>query len=113
VIGPVGKRVAANLYALRTARGLTRSQLATKLRDIGHPLRADTLRAIENGRADVDYPKTTRHVDVDDLLALASALAVQPARLWASSTKCDTCFGTPPPGFICATCLTEGPRPTA
>jgi transcriptional regulator with XRE-family HTH domain len=108
VIGPAGERVADNLWKLRTARGITLQQLSVKLRGLGHPLSADILKKIENGRTDVPYPKLVRRADVDDLLALAAALAVLPARLWAKSTSCDTCYGVPPAGFICAACSTRG-----
>lgn len=86
MIGPAGERVADNLWKLRNARSMSLRQLAVKLRDLGHPLSTDALKKIENGRADVPYPKAVRRVDVDDLLALAAALAVSPARLWAEPT---------------------------
>jgi transcriptional regulator with XRE-family HTH domain len=113
VIGPAGERVADNLWQLRTARGISIRQLSVKLRTLGHPLSTEAISKIENGRASVPMPKQVRRVDVDDLLALAAALAVQPARLWAESTKCATCFGAPPPGFICVTCSARAPYPTA
>lgn len=114
MIGPAGRRVAVNLRQLRIARSMSLRNLSARLHELGHPLSTEALSKIENG-AGVPEPRNVRRVDVDDLLALAAALAVQPARLWAESTKCDACFGTPPPGFICATCGSRGPRaqPTA
>ncbi|MFB6955472.1 helix-turn-helix domain-containing protein [Streptomyces sp. NPDC056309] len=110
MIGPAGERVAVNLRQLRIARSMSLSDLSAKLRKLGHPLSTDAISKIENGRVSVPKPKSVRRVDVDDLLALAAALAVAPARLWAETTKCDICFGAPPPGFICAAC---GPQFTA
>ena len=71
--GPVAERVAANVKALRKARGnMTLDELARRLRDLGHPILKSGLSKIETGE---------RRVDVDDLVALAIALQVTPNRL--------------------------------
>jgi transcriptional regulator with XRE-family HTH domain len=71
--------VAANVKRLREARGLTLRALAAQLKEKGRPLSADALNKIENGAS--DEPKQIRRVDVDDLMALAAALGVNPNAL--------------------------------
>lgn len=70
--GPVAEAVAANVRAVREARGLSQQQLAGGVAELGRPMQATTIAKIEGG---------DRRVDVDDLVALALALNVSPARL--------------------------------
>ncbi len=70
--GPAGHRVAANVRALRTARGLTLAQLSDRMTAAGRSIIPSGLGKIEQG---------LRSVDVDDLVALAIALQVSPNRL--------------------------------
>lgn len=70
--GPTGDRVAANVFALRRARGLNQPQLAASMEAAGRPVHATAISKIE---------QQDRRVDVDDLVALAIALGVSPNRL--------------------------------
>ena len=70
--GPAGHRAAANVRALRNARGLTLAQLSDRMTAAGRPIIPSGLGKIEQG---------LRSVDVDDLVALAIALHVSPNRL--------------------------------
>lgn len=69
-VGVVGRRLAANLRVLR--KGVSTNQLSALLSEIGWPIRANGITRVEMG---------SRHVDVDDLLALAKVLGVSPNRL--------------------------------
>lgn len=69
-IGPTGQCVARNLRRLRGTTSLR--ELQDKLREVGHEISASGLQKIEAG---------ARRVDVDDLLALAVALDVNPTAL--------------------------------
>ena len=71
-IGPTGRRLAANLFALRKVRGLNQPQLARRMQDQGRSVHATVVSKIE---------QLDRRVDVDDLVALAIALGVTPNRL--------------------------------
>lgn len=70
--GPVSDYVAENVAALRRARGLSQQELSARLTELGRPMLPSALSKIE-GR--------DRGVDVDDLIALAVALGVNPSRL--------------------------------
>ena len=61
-LGPVGEMVRTNLRSLRLIKGFTQAELANMA---GLP--AQSITEIENG---------ARRVDVDDLVAIAHALAV-------------------------------------
>ena len=74
-MGAVGRRVAENVRRLRLYRGLTTAALSQRLTDLGWPILATGITKIE---------KAARHVDVDDLAALASALDVGPDALLSS-----------------------------
>lgn len=75
-LGPVGRRVAERLKAIRSgdenSPGLSLRALEKTLKEIGHPISNDGLSKIETGK---------RKVDVDDLVALAVALDVSPLTL--------------------------------
>lgn len=70
--GPTGRRVADQIAELRQQAGLSRAQLTAKLESAGRPLSGVVIQRIERG---------DRPVDVDDLIALALALEVDPVRL--------------------------------
>lgn len=75
-LGPTGEAVARNLKRLRGS--VTLRELQQKLGDVGHEISASGLQKIEAG---------ARRVDVDDLMALAIALGVNPNALlfaWSS-----------------------------
>lgn len=79
-IGPAGRRVAANLAALRKERGLKQSELAARMSDLGRPMSAPVISKTE---------KLDRRTDVDDLVALAVALGTTPNRLLlADPSRC-------------------------
>ncbi len=69
-LGPTGHTVRLNIARLRG--GMQYKQLSEKLAEIGRPIPPLGLRRIEDGE---------RRVDVDDLVALAVALDVNPAAL--------------------------------
>lgn len=71
-IGPTGERVAANVKELRLARRMKLDDLSQRLGELGRPILKSGLSKIESG---------DRRVDVDDLVALAIALEVNPNRL--------------------------------
>jgi hypothetical protein len=71
-IGPVGAQVVANIEELRRARGLSLAGLSEKLASIGVRIHANVLHRQSQGK---------RRIDVDDLVALSLALAVNPSAL--------------------------------
>lgn len=71
-MGPTGDTVRANVERVRRARGLSYAELSRQLDEIGRSIPALGLRRIEAGE---------RRVDVDDLIALAFVLWVDPAIL--------------------------------
>ena len=66
------QRVARNIRRIRQHRDLTAAALSDRLAEIGHPILDSGILKIEHGG---------RRVDVDDLVALAEALGVEPAML--------------------------------
>ncbi|MFJ8852329.1 helix-turn-helix domain-containing protein [Streptomyces sp. NPDC102437] len=83
-LGPTSRVVADNIRRLREARGLSLRALSADLKRRGHSLSADALNKIENGRTHeggAEPPKNVRRIDVDDLIALAAALGVNPNAL--------------------------------
>lgn len=79
-IGPIGYRVGRNIRAIRKARGMTIADLAKAVQAEGRNLDRFALSRIEqtNGTKNRSQP---RRVDVDDLVAIASALMIEPAKL--------------------------------
>jgi hypothetical protein len=49
-----------------------------------------------------------RHVDVDDLVALAAVFNLGVEELLQPPADCETCHGAPPTGFMCMECETSG-----
>lgn len=92
-MGATANTVADNVRRLRAARGMSLRALSDELKKAGHPLSADAINKIENGRTlepGAETPKQIRRVDVDDLAALANALRVSPLALllpWASTSN--------------------------
>jgi transcriptional regulator with XRE-family HTH domain len=70
--GPTAGTVAANVARLRKRAGLTLTDLSERMAAVGRPMLTTGLSKIENGQ---------RSVDVDDLVALALALEVNPNAL--------------------------------
>jgi len=71
-ISATGRTVAENVLRLRKARGLSTTQLSKLLGEVGRPIQPTGITKIE---------KRERRVDVDDLMALASVLRVNPSAL--------------------------------
>jgi len=72
VQGQVGRTTAGQVRAVRNRRQLSQRALSARLTELGRPLVPSAVAKIETGE---------RRVDVDDLIALALALEVSPARL--------------------------------
>lgn len=70
--GKTGKTVASNIERLRTDDSLSYAELSRRLDELGNPIPPLGLRRIE---------ESERKVDVDDLVALAVALATTPSYL--------------------------------
>lgn len=70
--GPTGQRVAENVWKLRADRGLTKTELAQMVTNLGRPMTLDVITKLEAGQ---------RRVDTDDLMALALALRCTVNRL--------------------------------
>lgn len=94
LLGNVGDVVRANVRTLRKSQRLTTEDLAAKMKEAGREFYATGVTKIEMGN---------RRVDVDDLVAIAAALGVEPQEL-LTPFKCSTCHGEPPAGFTCRTC---------
>jgi transcriptional regulator with XRE-family HTH domain len=70
--GPAGERVAANLAAIRSNRGINQAELADRVTLLGRPMSGPVVSKTE---------KLDRRVDVDDLVTFAIALSTTPNRL--------------------------------
>jgi transcriptional regulator with XRE-family HTH domain len=79
-IGEAGGQVAAAVAAHRQRRGLDQAALAAAVTAAGRPMSASVLGKIESA---------ARRVDVDDLVALAAALDVEPAQLLPGGAPVD------------------------
>lgn len=74
-LGPTGRRVQENLRKLRESEpGLSTYRLSERLERLGRKITPGGITSIETG-------ERPRRVDVDDLVALALALGVNPDRL--------------------------------
>ncbi|MFK0143106.1 helix-turn-helix domain-containing protein [Streptomyces murinus] len=79
-IGPAGLHTARAIEHLRLVRGLTQRQLAARCTALGRPMANTALNCTERAR---------RRCDVDDPVALATALGAPPAALllpWPTRT---------------------------
>lgn len=77
-IGDVGNQVATAVAELRKRRGWDQKRLAELVTEAGRPMSASMVGKVESA---------VRRVDVDDLVALAFALEVSPARLLLSAHR--------------------------
>jgi transcriptional regulator with XRE-family HTH domain len=77
--GSVSDRVAANVARIRRSRGMSARQLATLTAATGVPISRGTIANIE--------ARVQRSVTVDQLIALATALDVDPAALMLEEAK--------------------------
>jgi transcriptional regulator with XRE-family HTH domain len=77
-IGDVGTQLATTVAELRKRRGWDQKRLAELVTEAGRQMSASMVGKIEGGG---------RRVDVDDLVALAFALEVSPARLLLSAHR--------------------------
>ena len=75
-IGPYGIRAARTIEILRTERGLAQRELAARVTALGRPMTNTMLSRIERAQ---------RRCDIDDLAAIAEALAVSPLVLLRGS----------------------------
>ncbi len=80
-LGPTGETVRDNVKRLRLARDLTYAELSRQMEEIGRPIPTSGLRRIEAGE---------RRVDVDDLIALATVLWVDPVTMLLPPVVTDT-----------------------
>ncbi|GHK02571.1 hypothetical protein SY2F82_43680 [Streptomyces sp. Y2F8-2] len=71
-IGPAGLHTARAIEHLRLVRGLTQHQLAARCTALGRPMTNTALSRTERGR---------RRCDIDDLVAIATALGTPPTTL--------------------------------
>jgi transcriptional regulator with XRE-family HTH domain len=97
--GATETTVAANVYRLRTTRGITLVGLAESVTARGHRMSETVVANIETGQ---------RRIHVEDLVAFARVFGLSPEQLLADLT-CETCHGKPPTGFTCRTCGTDAP----
>lgn len=84
--GSAGRNVAANVKAHRENLRLSLQDLSVRMGSVGRPILASGLSKIEQG---------DRRVDVDDLVALATALETTPARMLASESDVPALDVTP------------------
>lgn len=68
-LGPAGHRAGRSIEDLREARRLTQKELAARMTELGRPVTMQMVSKME---------QSGRRVDVDDLLAVAIALGVNP-----------------------------------
>ncbi|MFF3734732.1 helix-turn-helix domain-containing protein [Streptomyces sp. NPDC002476] len=69
-IGPAGHAAAHAIERARTACGYSQRQLAARVTALGQPMTFTALSRIE---------RTVRRCDIDDLVAIATALGIAPA----------------------------------
>ncbi|MDD4866184.1 MAG: helix-turn-helix transcriptional regulator [Mycobacterium sp.] len=97
-------RVAAQVRALRNARGWTGQRLAQEMARLGIAWDRYTVTNLERGRR--------QDVTVDELQALADVFDIKyPWLLTAARPACPQCNGAPPAGFRCLGCGQSGHQP--
>lgn len=97
-LGPAGNNVRRNVRRLREQREWSYREVEERLSQAGRAIPVLELSAIDTGE---------RHVDVDDLVALAAVFGLSVEELLRPPAGCKTCHGTPPPGFMCMECNTS------
>ncbi|MEJ8671882.1 helix-turn-helix transcriptional regulator [Streptomyces sp. MS1.AVA.1] len=102
-LGPAGRNLRRNIRRLREHRQWSYREAEARLSKAGRAISTLGLSAIESGE---------RHVDVDDLVALAAVFDLGIEELLRPPAGCDTCHGAPPAGFMCLECETSA-LPTA
>lgn len=98
-LGPAGHNVRRNIRRLREQRRWSYREVEERLARAGRTIPVLALSAIDTGE---------RHVDVDDLVALAAVFDVGIEELLQPPADCETCHGAPPAGFMCMECETSG-----
>jgi transcriptional regulator with XRE-family HTH domain len=86
--------VAARVREVRTRRGLTAEQLATRCQELGAKLTTQGIYKIETARESATRPP--RQVTVDELLVLADALDVAPVHLLVPPDDYETPYHVTP-----------------
>lgn len=97
-LGTAGNNLRRNLRRLREERLWGYTDVTKRLSKMGHTIHTDQLSAIDAGE---------RHVDVDDLVALAAVFDLSPEELLQPPADCWTCHGAPPAGYMCLECETS------
>ncbi|WP_395369317.1 helix-turn-helix domain-containing protein [Streptomyces tubercidicus] len=77
-IGTAGKRVARAIVRARTACGYSQRQLAARVTALGRPMTVTALSRVE---------RMVRRCDIDDFVAIATALGVSPDTLLAGAAS--------------------------
>jgi transcriptional regulator with XRE-family HTH domain len=98
-LGPAGNNARRNIQRIRIQRRWSYREVEERLSEAGRALSTLTLSAIERGE---------RHVDADDLVALATVYGLSVEELLRPPADCETCHGSPPAGFMCMECETSG-----
>lgn len=98
-LGPAGNNVRRNIRRLREHHRWSYREVEERLAQAGRAIPVLELSAIDTGE---------RHVDVDDLVALATVFELSMEELLQPPAGCGTCHGAPPPGFMCMECETSG-----
>ncbi|MCX5522217.1 helix-turn-helix domain-containing protein [Streptomyces bobili] len=102
-LGAAGHNVRRNIRRLREEHRWSYRDVEERLLRAGRVIPALAQSAIDAGQ---------RHVDVDDLVALAMVFDVDVDDLLRPPAACRTCHGAPPHGFMCMECETSA-LPTA
>lgn len=102
-LGPAGHNLRRNIRRLREQHQWSYREVEERLSRAGRIIPTLGLSAIDTGE---------RHVDVDDLVALAAIFDLSVEELLQPPADCGTCHGAPPTGFMCMECET-GRLPTA
>lgn len=97
-LGAAGNNVRRNIQHLRMRRRWSYRDVEERLSEAGRALSPLVLSAIEAGE---------RHVDADDLVALATVYGLSVDELLRPPADCGTCHGAPPAGFMCLECETS------
>lgn len=101
-LGPAGHNVRRNVRRLREEHRWSYRDVEERLARAGRVIPALALSAVDAGQ---------RHVDVDDLVALAVVFDVDVDDLLRPPITCQTCHGAPPAGFMCMECETSALPP--